>query len=552
MIAAQLGFRAWALYPALVLRRRLPADGRLRRRQTRLGLPALTPYDNQFMPIGRALVAAGGRGRAELDLRCDPHHARLQQLASLACLWMLITLFGRSVDRADPAAALPLVRDRSRRRHVVGRGAQPAAAAHRVLRFRRRLARARSYPSSSLAAADPGVPAFWSCGYVRRRSCSWSCSPSCRWPTSARAGRSARWPPRRTSLLPRYGVSRSARPRLPLLLRGPFPSFTTRPSGAARGRPTGPVHARHRLASGLIGGPWRWDDINPPVVGPAPPTWAVQLSWLAIALLVLDWRCVASAPAAGLAPAGRLRRRQLRAALHHPGDPGRRDRRPPVPLPHRRGPRGRALPGPGHDGAPGRRRVQPLRVPSPCSPRRAAGRAGRRRGGGRGGLRRGQLGPLRARLARRQPRRPVRPHGDRRDAWSRSRRPGRPAVLPTASSRLSSLPPTRPRRSCRSLVDNARFPESSSHLAVLDDGGTPRQALISAVAISPPGPVDNCGYPLTSSGLVRPPEQGHVGGAGMDAHRLPVSAADDLTLTLNGVRLVASTCCGAPTASTCT
>ena len=44
---------------------------------------------------------------------------------------------------------------------------------------------------------------------------------------------------------------------------------------------------RRTLGPGLLGGPWRWDHLNPPLSTTATPEWAVNLSWVAIGVAVV-------------------------------------------------------------------------------------------------------------------------------------------------------------------------------------------------------------------------------------------------------------------------
>jgi hypothetical protein len=93
MILTQLGFRAWALFPSWFYhddyRLLGEADGE---RLTWAYL--LAPFDSQFMPLGRAvawLVAQSGDLNWTLAASVT---LTFQLAASLACLWMLGTLFG--------------------------------------------------------------------------------------------------------------------------------------------------------------------------------------------------------------------------------------------------------------------------------------------------------------------------------------------------------------------------------------------------------------------------------------------------------------------------
>ncbi len=92
MILAQIGFRAWALFPSWFY---LDDYKMLRDAQDHRGLGDLfTPYNGHLMPGGRLLVlVVESSGQLNWALACTLTIA-LQALASAAALWMLMTLFG--------------------------------------------------------------------------------------------------------------------------------------------------------------------------------------------------------------------------------------------------------------------------------------------------------------------------------------------------------------------------------------------------------------------------------------------------------------------------
>ncbi len=92
MILAQLGFRAWALFPSWFY---LDDYKMLRDAQDHRGLGDLfTPYNGHLMPGGRLLVlVVESSGQLNWGLACTLTIA-LQAVASAAALWMLMTLFG--------------------------------------------------------------------------------------------------------------------------------------------------------------------------------------------------------------------------------------------------------------------------------------------------------------------------------------------------------------------------------------------------------------------------------------------------------------------------
>ncbi|GEP37218.1 hypothetical protein NPS01_08810 [Nocardioides psychrotolerans] len=93
MVIGQLVFRAWALYPSWFY---LDDYGLLLEAQDQsptLGY-AMTPWNGHLMPGGRwiaSLVSASGTLNWELAATIT---LLIQLLASIACLWMLVTLFG--------------------------------------------------------------------------------------------------------------------------------------------------------------------------------------------------------------------------------------------------------------------------------------------------------------------------------------------------------------------------------------------------------------------------------------------------------------------------
>lgn len=93
LVTAQALFRAWAIYPSWFY----TDDYRLLYDATSsdLDLSYLTsPFDSQFMPIGRLIVwVVAHSGTLNWPLAASITLA-LQVVAALACLWMLVVLFG--------------------------------------------------------------------------------------------------------------------------------------------------------------------------------------------------------------------------------------------------------------------------------------------------------------------------------------------------------------------------------------------------------------------------------------------------------------------------
>lgn len=93
MVAAQLAFRAWAVYPSWFF----ADDYRLLHDASRSRLTLgylLEPFDSQFMPVGRLLVWLVERAGPLSWTATATTSLVLQLLAGMACLWMLTELFG--------------------------------------------------------------------------------------------------------------------------------------------------------------------------------------------------------------------------------------------------------------------------------------------------------------------------------------------------------------------------------------------------------------------------------------------------------------------------
>lgn len=93
MIVAHLAFRAWVIYGAFFY-----SDDYVLLDEARRGSPdldyLLTPYDAQFMPVGRLLAWVGARPEAISWPLLATMSLLLAAAAALSCLWMLVSLFG--------------------------------------------------------------------------------------------------------------------------------------------------------------------------------------------------------------------------------------------------------------------------------------------------------------------------------------------------------------------------------------------------------------------------------------------------------------------------
>jgi hypothetical protein len=93
LVAVQVALRAWALYPSWFY----ADDYRLigQARESTLGLDYLTrPHDSQFMPVGRLLAWVVASQEHLSWGTAATTTVALQLLASAACLWMLVVVFG--------------------------------------------------------------------------------------------------------------------------------------------------------------------------------------------------------------------------------------------------------------------------------------------------------------------------------------------------------------------------------------------------------------------------------------------------------------------------
>lgn len=284
LVAAQTGFRAWALYPSFFF----TDDYRLMlaARATDLSVAhLLTPFDSQFMPAGRLavwLVAYSGAtnwsAAATLTLL-------VQLLASAGCVWMLATLFG-----ARPAILGPLVL------YLTSALTMPgfmwwAAALNQLpmqlafflavgswveyLRTRRRSRLLATFAALTLGlACYPKalliVPvlawlllAYFTQGTLRERLRSGLTG----FPLASVLGATAA-----VGYLAFY------------LVAIPQPFESESPAAGNRAAEVADAMLGTSLPTGLLGGPWTWLNTSPPIVLAQPPSWTVPLAWTILVL----------------------------------------------------------------------------------------------------------------------------------------------------------------------------------------------------------------------------------------------------------------------------
>lgn len=283
LVALQLGMRAWQLYPSWFY----ADDYRLLDDAT--GTPftvdyLLEPFDSQFMPLGRALVwVVAGAGHVEWTLAATMTLA-VQLVASGACLWMLLTLFGARWGVLAPlglyltsALSLPGLMWWAASLNQLPLQAVVFSAVATWVRYLRGgrwpwlLATLAIVAVGLLAYVKAllvlGVLAFLVLAYFS------SGGPLARITGAVRR----LWLAAVTAAV----------------LGGAFVGYYLAEVPSVFEEASGGIAADlaqtmlgTAFPSGLAGGPWRWDTSNPPAAVADPPMVLVQLAWVAIVLLV--------------------------------------------------------------------------------------------------------------------------------------------------------------------------------------------------------------------------------------------------------------------------
>ena len=251
------------------------------------------------------------------------------------------------------------------------------------------------------------------------------------------------------------------------------------------------------LVSGLVGGPWQWNDPAPPNAFADPPSWAVHLSWVVVvAVVAYAWLRRIRTGRALLLFLGYVGGTFVLVLTSRAGRPGRdAGHRLPLPLRH---PAGRGpVPGPRLHRPAGRPRFV----------RAAAGRLASMRHPPR---RRGLLvvvlvGSLASSFTY------VRPwHRDnaahpffdrfRAEVEARGRTDMVDRVVPEDVMSQLAAPANNFEFLAPLVTDAVHFPEVSSDLAIVGDDGSLRQVAIERGVDSVPGPVAGCGWRVTERG----------------------------------------------------
>lgn len=504
MVLAGTGLRAWAVYPSWFYTDdyRFLHDARAEP----FGWDYLArPFDNQFMPLGRALAYwVSHSGDVNWTLTATTVVA-MQLIAGLACAWMLVTVFGARWGVLFPLALfltsavtmpalmwwsaalnqLPLqivffVAVGAWVRHLRGDGRRwlllvLVALAVGLL----------AYVKTVLVFA---VLAFLALAYFSSGSL----------PQRVLAG------------VRRYPLAVVAAGTLAaaftLYYATQVPSIFQRPSWSLAGG-LADTMVGTAFGSGVVGGPWRWNRLNPPVGFVDAPAWTVHAAWVLIAGLALvaalrrertgrAWLLLAGYLAAAFAlvltsraPVGGaaigLEYRYLTDVL-------------PVAV------LVLGLVTLGVPGAPGSSapREQPLLTLVPPARLTAVLAAAV------------CLGGLFSSVTYARIWHDDNPGADYTAAARDGLRDQGPVdladqVVPSQVVPGFSAPYNTTRRLLPLLVDNARFPAATSRLVVLDEDGTPSRALIDVATTSQPGPDRGCGW-LLQAGSISVPLQGEA------------------------------------------
>jgi hypothetical protein len=499
MVAAQVALRAWALYPSWFYTDdyRFLSDARTQR----FGVDYLTrPFDNQFMPLGRAIAYwVSHSGNANWALTASIVVA-LQLLASVACAWMLITVFGARWGVLLPlgvflstAVTMPALMWWSASLNqlplqfaffvAVGAWVQYL----RLRRFRwlfvTLLVLAIGLTSYVKTVLVFVVLAFVAVAYFTE-------------------GRSLR---RLRAALRAYWLAVLSAGALGMAFTVYYvtqvPSIYHHPTWKLAGQ-LGDTMVGTAFGSGVVGGPWRWNNSNPPVGFSDAPGWAVSAAWVLVVVLALGlalrrertgraWLLLGGYLAAAYALVLTSRAPVGGAAI------GLEYRYLTDVMPVAALALGLAtMTVPGAAGSSAVRRRPLLLVTPP--PRLVAVLVAVVLVGG-----------TISSMSYARTWHDDNPGADYTSAIRNGLRNQGPVDLvdqqvPDTVIPGFSAPYNTTRRLLPLLVDNARFPEVTQRLVVLDDAGNPRQALINPATTSRPGPTRECGWLLQSGALTIP------------------------------------------------
>ncbi|MCR6032029.1 hypothetical protein GGQ22_11300 [Nocardioides sp. zg-579] len=285
MVLAQLGFRAWAVAGGFFYGDDYQLVDEARAADGLSAGQVVEPYAAQFMPWGRFLAWLASTTESLSWPLLAATSLAVQALASAACVWMLVTLFGRRplilvplalyLSTAVTMPALMWWAAALNQLPVQAVFFAAVAAWVRYLRSRRLL-----WLGITLAILALGL-----CCYVKTLLV----FPVLAFLALAFFARGG--PVRRVVEVARTywpavlaGVLGGAAFLVYYLLEVPQISSDERPVGAGE--------LAHRMigdsfGTGVLGGPWHWTTDIAPVARATPPEWAVHLTWIVIALVVV-------------------------------------------------------------------------------------------------------------------------------------------------------------------------------------------------------------------------------------------------------------------------
>jgi len=501
LVAAHGGFRAWALfgswfytddYRLLYDARQSPLDWAY----------AATPFDNQFMPLGRAIAwLVSQSGQVNWPLAASITLA-LQLLASLAMVWMLVTLFGPRWGILGPlalyltcAVTMPALMWWAASLNQLPLQVVFFLAVGSGVRYAR--TRALSWLVICLAVLALGLLAYvktllvvgivaylvvvyFSAGGVAAR---------------VREVLTTYRLAALTTLLGSVAFAVYYSVHVPSIFQRPSAELAADLASSLVGT---------SLATGLMGGPWRWDTSNPPTGYADPPLWSIIAAWLLLAIVVsvILLRRRGSLPAWALLVAYVVAAYVLVLVSRAPvagADIGYEYRYLTDVIPVAAACLGlatmRLLEAP-HSSEP---REEPLLTVAPrtdavCALVGIVGLSG--------------VASSAAYVR-------IWHHDNPGDAYTHrimATLGGRGSVdladqiVPAAVIPPFSAPANTTSRLVPLLVDNARFPTQTDRLVVLTDEGEARLALIDVAVASPGGPVDGCGWPIEATTVEIPLE----------------------------------------------
>jgi len=282
LIVAHVAFRAWVAFGGYFY-----SDDYRLVAEAKPGLDVgylLAPYDAQFMPFGRLLAWVAAQPEQMSWPLLAASSLLMATAAALACLWMLVTLFGW---RRRMLVVLAL--------YLTTAMTLPAfswwAAAINQLPLHAAFFLAVGAWVRHLRGGDRRWVALTFAALVFALACyvkALLIFPVLAFVTLAyfTSGGPAR---RARTVLREHGVSVVAA----VGVGGAFlayylvhvPRIATGDSADGPGALAGEMIGRSFVVA-LLGGPWRWDDRNPPVGQADPPAWLVTASWLLVVVVV--------------------------------------------------------------------------------------------------------------------------------------------------------------------------------------------------------------------------------------------------------------------------